>query len=401
MADQVKNGAKQETEKYTSRLIDLSHRIHANPEVAFEEHNASRWVCDLLSDAKFSVEYGICDLPTAFKATVGSGPLHVAVCSEYDALPGVGHACGHNVIAATAVGAAIGAATVADDLGLRVTVIGTPAEELCDGGGKILLLERGAFEGVHTAMMVHPWSQEILEPSLIPVSVFEAHFTGKEAHFAAFPELGINAADALTVAQVAIGLLRLHIKSTDRVHGIITHAGDAPNIVPAHTSAKYMVRAKNLSELGEIKQRVLRCFEAGALASGSELNIVGGDKPYTEMLHDGEIAQLYRRNAESLGRKFVELDPIAKQRTSASTDMGNVSLNIPSIHPMIGLPSSPAVNHQPEFAAHCATPAADKALLDGSVGMAWTAIDMARNDAVRDRLVRRSETGESVGDVRK
>ena len=393
MSDRAKDAAKQETEKYTSRLIELSHRIHANPEVAFEEHNASRWVCDLLSDAKFSVEYGICDLPTAFKATVGSGPLHVAVCSEYDALPGLGHACGHNIIASSAVGAAIGAAVVADEVGIRVTVIGTPAEEVCDAGGKILLLERGAFEGVHTAMMIHPWSQEIVDPPLIPVSVFEAHYKGKEAHFSAFPELGINAGDALTVAQVAIGLLRLHIKSTDRVHGIITHGGDAPNIVPANTSAKYMVRAKNLAELQGIKDRVLRCFQAGALATGSELSIVGGEKPYTEMQHDGEIAGLYRRNAESLGRKFVELDPVTRQRTAASTDMGNVSQTIPSIHPMIGLPSYPAVNHQPEFAAHCATPAADKALLDGSVGMAWTAIDIARNDALRDRLTRKSETG--------
>ena len=145
--------------------------------------------------------------------------------------------------------AAIGAAAVADEVGIRVTVIGTPAEEVCDAGGKILLLERGAFEGIHTAMMIHPWSQEIVDPPLIPVSVFEARYKGKAAHFAAFPELGINAADALTVAQVAIGLLRLHIKSTDRVHGIITHGGDAPNIVPDNTSAKYMVRAKNLAEL--------------------------------------------------------------------------------------------------------------------------------------------------------
>ena len=217
--------------------------------------------------------------------------------------------------------------------------------------------------------------------------MFDVHYTGKEAHASAFPELGINAADALTVAQTAIGLLRQHIRPTDRMHGIVTKGGDAANVVPAHTSARYMVRAETLAELEEIRAKVFRCFEAGALATGAKLAIVGGSKPYAEMLHDRAMAAVYRRNAEVLGRVVPDLGPFA-DRFAASTDMGNVSLALPSIHPMIGINSLPAVNHQPEFAAHCTTEAADQAVFDGSLAMAWTAIDLATDRGFSDRLTR-------------
>ena len=269
-----------------------------------------------------------------------------------------------------------------------MSVIGTPAEEVCDAGGKILLLERGAFEGMHAAMMVHPAPKDVVEFPIIAASMFEVCYHGKEAHASAFPERGINAADALTVAQTAIGLLRQHIRSTDRIHGMITKGGDAPNIIPAHTVAKYIVRANTLAALDEIKQKVVRCFEAGALATGSKLEINGGEKPYAEMLHDPDIAAAYRRNAEALGRVFPTLDPSLK-RAAGSTDMGNVSLAMPAIHPAIGIDSLPAVNHQPEFTAHCITEAADKAIIDGALSLAWTAVDMATNAEIRDRLLDR------------
>jgi amidohydrolase len=365
-------------------MIALSHRIHAHPELGFEEERASTWLAETLTDAGFTVNKGVCDLPTAFIARAGSGPLHLALCAEYDCLPGIGHACGHNIIAAMAVGAGIAAAQVADEVGLTISVIGTPAEEVGDAGGKILLLERGAFAGVHAAMLAHPSPQDMVEPAIIAVSQFDVHYTGKAAHAAAFPELGINAADALTIAQTAIGLLRQHIRPTDRIHGIVTKGGDAPNIIPAHTTAKYMVRAKTLADLDEIRAKVLRCFEAGALATGAALDIVGGQKPYAEMHHDTELAAVYRRNAEALGRVFPDL---ASLRTAGSTDMGNVSLALPSIHPMIGVDSLPAVNHQPEFTAHCITAAADRAVVDGALGLAWTAIDIATAPHLRTRLL--------------
>ena len=200
------------------------------------------------------------------------------------------------------------------------------------GGGKILLLERGAFAGMHAAMMVHPSPTDNVTPVSLANSYFEVRYTGKEAHAAAFPERGINAADALTIAQVALGLLRQHIRATDRIHGIITKGGDAPNIIPAHTAAKYAVRAQTVDDLEAIRTKVLRCFEAGAVATGATLDIGGQRHPYAQLHHDPDIAAAYRRNAEALGRVFP--DPTAPSRPGGSTDMGNVSLALPSIHPM-------------------------------------------------------------------
>ena len=380
----AKQGARERFEREKDRLVALSHRIHAHPEVGFEEERASTWIGDALDAAGFRVARGIGDLPTAFVARAGSGPLHLAVCAEYDCLPGIGHACGHNMIAAMAVGAAIAAAKVADDVGLTISVVGTPAKEF--GGGKILLLERGGFEGAHAAMMVHPAPVDVCQQPFLAWERFDVHYTGKAAHASAFPEQGINAADALTVAQTAIGLLRQHIKPSDRIHGIVTCGGEAANVVPAHTSANFMVRARSLDELDEIGGKVRRCFDAGALATGATVRYETGPR-YAEMHHDAEMAALYRRNAEALGRFFPDLGGML-ERAAGSTDMGNVSLALPSIHPMIGIASLPAVNHQPEFADHCATPIADQALLEGALAMAWTAVDVATTPALVARLTR-------------
>ena len=356
MAMDPKSAARAAYERVEPELVELSHRIHAHPEIKWEEERACAWLGETLDDYGFAVEPGICGLPTAFQARAGSGPLHVVVCAEYDALPGIGHACGHNIIAATAVGTGVALAEVADDLGLTVRVMGTPAEE--GGGGKIVLLQGGAFDGAHLAMMTHPAPIDIAEWPIIAAQQFRVRYTGKEAHASAYPELGRNAADALTVAGVAIGLLRQHIHAGDRVHGIVTHGGEAPNIVPAHTEAEYIVRGATVADFEIMRERVMRCFEAGALATGTTLDVMPRHEPYAEMHHDPAIAAAYRRNAEALGRTFPPFDP----RAAGSTDMGNVSLAIPSIHPAIGIDSLPAVNHQPEFTAHCATPAADKAL---------------------------------------
>jgi amidohydrolase len=385
-----KAGAQERFRQAQTNILALSHRIHANPELGFEEEKACAWLADALAGAGFDVQRGVCDLPTAFIARAGSGPLHIAICAEYDCLPEIGHACGHNMIAAMAAGAGIAAAKVADDAGLTVSVIGTPAEEVGNASGKILMLERGGFAGVHAAMMVHPAPVEMLEAHLIAASIFDVYYTGKEAHSSAFPEMGINAADALTVAQTSIGLLRQHLRPTDRVHGIITRGGDAPNVVPAHTSAKYMVRAETVEELADVRMKVHRCFEAGAIATGAKLEIRGGEKPYAEVRYDHDIGTIYKRNAEALGRSFPALTP-QMARMAASTDMGNISHAIPSIHPMIGINSLPAANHQPEFTAHCITEEADKAVLDGALAMAWTAIEMAGDAALHKRLMNESD----------
>jgi amidohydrolase len=366
-------------------LVELSHRLHANPELSWEEEQSSRWCAELLSDGGFDVTMGVADLPTAFEAKAGSGDLVIAICAEYDALPGVGHACGHNIIASSAVGAGLALLPLADDLGITVKVMGTPAEE--GGGGKIYMLERGAFEGVHAAMMVHPAPNELDTMPCLAVAHVEVHYTGKEAHASAFPELGINAADAQTIAQTAVGLLRQHISPKARIHGIVTHGGEAPNIVPAHTTSKWYIREETLDQLALLQPRVEKCFEAGAIATGCTYEVEPKSPAYSEMRDDLELRALYRKNAEDIGRSFLSIGGELAQKLAGSTDMANISLAIPTIHPMLGLGCFPVSNHQPEFASFCATPTADKAMRDGAVAMARTVIDAATDSSMRARLI--------------
>ena len=363
------------------RLIELSRQIHDHPELGFEEERASAWCAEALAEAGFAVETGVCELPTAFSASAGTGPLNIAICAEYDALPEVGHACGHNVIASAAIGAGLGLAALADDLGITVRVLGTPAEE--GGGGKILMLEGGAFDGVNAALMVHPAPIELDRMPCLAVSHFDVRYKGKEAHASAYPERGINAADAVTIAQVAIGLLRQQSAAHEQVHGIVTYGGAAPNIVPGLATAKFYVRAQTLEAMKSWEPKVLRCFEAGALATGAELEVVLQGPRYSEFCTDEEMATIYRVNAEAIGRVFTAG---TEDAMTASTDMGNVSIAIPSIHPMLGIDSLPAVNHQAGFAAAAVSPAADRAVLDGALAMARTVIDIAGDENQRQRL---------------
>jgi amidohydrolase len=374
----AKAAARATVDRDADALIDLSHRLHAHPELKFEEVQSSAWVAGALSDAGLPVESGICDLPTAFSCRVGSGPLHIAICAEYDALPGIGHACGHNIIAAMAVGAGRALAPLVDDLGITVSVIGTPAEE--GGGGKVYMLERGAFDGVHAAMMVHPAPIEDLMPHCIAVSHFSVRATGKEAHASAAPYEGVNAADAMTIAQVAIGLMRQHLRPGEQVHGVVVHGGDVANVIPAHAEGLWMARAGTLEQLATLRPRVVRCFEAGALATGASVAIQNVSPDYAQVEHDPEIADAYRANAAAAGR------PTPEDGVTFSTDMGNVSLAMPTIHPCIAIETKGAVNHQPEFAEACINASADRAVREGALAMAWTAIDLATT-SLRDRLL--------------
>ena len=366
-------------------LVALSHAIHGDAEVGFEEHTSSRRVADALSAGGFDVEHGVDDLPTAVVATAGTGELTVGICAEYDALPGIGHACGHNIIASAAVGAALALAEVADELGLTVKVLGTPAEE--GGGGKILMLQRGHFDGIHAAMMVHPAPFEFPTIPCLAVQHFNVHYTGRSAHASAFPHLGRNAADALTVAQVAIGVLRQHIRSTDRIHGIVTDGGDAANIIPERTAGQWYARSATLEELKRVLYpRVQDCFRAGALATGTEVRFEEPGPAYSEFRPDEDLLALWVREATGIGRELPPDDSLA-EGLAGSTDMANVSLEIPAIHPMLGIDAGEAVNHQPEFAAACVTASADRAVRDGALGMARTTLAAAEDPALRDRLL--------------
>lgn len=357
------------------RLVRLAEELHAHPETAWEEHNAARWVGDALTEAGFEVTSGYLGFDTAFLATTGTGPTRIGICAEYDALPGLGHACGHNLIAAMSVGAAAALLPLADELGLTIEVYGTPAEE--GGGGKIEMLDRGAFTGLDLVMMAHPAPVDVAEARPFAVSHSQVSYRGKAAHAAAYPEQGLNAADAFTVAQVAIGLLRQQLPPTSRVHGVVTRGGEAPNAIPERTEGRWYVRAETLAELAEIEPRVQRCFQAGALATGCDLEVVPESQPYAEFRADAAALDSYRRHAQALGRRFAE-GGVAARMNRASTDLGNVSQVVPAIHPYIGIDSLPALNHQREFAAHCVGPAAERAIHDGAVALGATAVDVAR-----------------------
>ena len=382
----LKDRARDAIDASLGRLVELSHTIHDHPETAFEEERACAWTADALDAGGFTVARGTSGMPTAFVAEAGSGPMVLALCAEYDALPGVGHACGHNIIAASAVGAGIGLAGLADELGLTIRVLGTPAEE--GGGGKITMLEDGVFDDVHAAMMVHPWPTEWLAGTCLAVSHFDVLFAGKSAHASAAPAEGINAGDAMTIAQVAIGMLRQQLRPGDQVHGITTYGGQAANIIPDSVAGRFMCRATTLDGLALLEPRVMACFEAGAVATGASFARKDLAPVYSHMESDPDLLALYRGNAEALGRQFT-LDDEQAPRPTFSTDMANVSLAVPSIHPLVRIESNGSVNHQPEFAAACVTPSADIAVRDGALAMAWTAIDAARTGAVRDRLLHR------------
>ncbi|WP_113718207.1 M20 family metallopeptidase [Arthrobacter dokdonensis] len=356
-------------------LVAYSETLHANPELGWEEHRAAAWTAEFLEARGFAVERGYLGFPTAIRAILGTGSRRIGLMAEYDALPGLGHACGHNIISAASVGAACALAGFAAEYDLSVELYGTPAEE--GGGGKIELLKRGAFVGLDLAMMVHPSPVDSAVANPFAVAHQHVEYRGKSAHAAAYPDQGVNANDAFLIAQMAIGLLRQQLPKETRVHGIQTRGGEAPNAIPETTQGRWYVRAETLAELGPLNERVNKCFEAGALATGCELEITAESEPYSEFRTDERALGIYTRHAMALGRSF-DAPPEHATMNRASTDMGNVSQIVPAIHPYIGLGCFPAANHQPEFAAHCIGDAANLAIHDGAVALALTALDYVR-----------------------
>lgn len=361
-------------------LVALSHWVHQHPEVGWQEHESCAHIVAFLRARGFTVTTPVAGLDTAFHASVGSGDLHVALFAEYDALPGLGHACGHNIIASASVGAGVALATVAETLGLTVSVFGTPAEE--GAGGKIVMLNAGAFDGVDVAALVHPGPVDVDHGRPFAVRHLDVTYTGKAAHAAAYPERGVNAADAMTVAQVAIGLLRQQLAPTTRVHGIVTRGGEAPNAIAQRVEGKWYARADTMAELDALYPRIAACFQAGAIATGATVDIHEDSEPYSDLVNHEALTAAYRANAEALGRRFDAPEPLTRMNR-ASTDMGNVSYRIAVFHPYIGVNSGDAVNHQHEFAAACVTPDADRAVVDGAAALAMTMVDVATDPALR------------------
>ncbi|MFF7778224.1 amidohydrolase [Streptomyces tanashiensis] len=370
--------------RHRDAVIGLSHALHADPELAYEEHRAARRITDLVERAGFDVTREAYGLPTAFRATAGTGDLVVAICAEYDALPGIGHACGHNVNGSASVAAALALAPLADDLGLTVALLGTPAEE--SGGGKVDMLRAGAFDDVAAAMMVHAAPQDAVGLTSLAISSLSVAYSGVPAHAAAMPHRGVNAADAMMIAQVAIAAHRQQMIPGAVVSGVVTSAGDAANVIPDRATATYDVRAGTSEELAELRARVRACFEAGALATGADLLLETVGNDYADLRQDLAMGRSYQAAAEALGRTVLPNDPGLR---GGSTDMGNVSHVVPTIHPSIGYDCGDTIMHHPDFTRYGTTAAADRAVLDGGLAMAWTAIDLAADLARRERLLAR------------
>jgi len=369
--ERLKLEVKQTVESHKRQIIQLSVNIHDNPELGFKEDRAAAWLTNYLEDNGFHVERGIAGLPTAFRATYGQESPRVALLAEYDALPKVGHGCGHNIIGVSAVGAGVASKHTVDQLGGSIMVMGTPGEEVL--GGKIDLVKAGAFAEVDVAMIVHPDTSNMPTQNALAASTLEAEFFGRPAHAASQPHKGINALDAMVLAFNAINSLRQHIRGDARIHGIITDGGEAPNIVPAHSAATFLVRALDGDYLAELKDRVLHCFKGAAMASGARLEYSWKNRPYAPMKNNMNLAGLFKQNLESLGRTVDDFD---HRSGLGSTDMGNVSQVVPSIHPTIAIAPREVLLHSPEFATATVSEAGHNGLLDAAKAMAMTVVDI-------------------------
>lgn len=384
---ELKTSVIKEVEAQHDQLCDLSLKIHSTPELGFQEVKASSWLTQYLEKRGFSIKRGICGLPTAFSGSYGQGKPVIALLSEYDALPKLGHACGHNLIAGSAVGGAAASKPAIDRFGGSILVIGTPAEELF--GGKAIMVEQGAFNNVDIAMMVHPGVHDAVITQALACISLDIEFFGKAAHASAQPESGINALEAMLQSFTAINSLRQHIKDKARIHGIITDGGEAANIVPAHSAGSFIVRAEDDAYLDELKEKVLNCFVGAATATGARLEYRWGKVRYAPLKNNLALARLFRQNMQSLGRRVLLSDP---SKAFGSTDMGNVSQRVPAIHPNVAIAPKEVLAHSPEFAAAAASEAGIKGMLDSAKALAMTVADLVANPEIVARIKQEFES---------
>lgn len=369
--DAVADAAEAEGERLAGELVRLSHDLHAHPEPAYEEHHAVAAIAGLLADRGHEPETGAFGLATALRCRAGTGRPRVAILAEYDALPGIGHACGHNVIAAAAVGAFLSASAV--DFEGSVELIGTPAEE--GGGGKEKIARAGGFDDVDAAVMCHPWMYDVAWHEFIGRRQVAVTYHGRAAHAAAMPYMGANALDATVQAYTGIAALRQHILPADRVHGIITDGGQRPNVVPERGAALFYLRSAEPETLRILSDRARQVFEAAATATGTRAEIEWDPRPvYLPVRHNHALAARFAVHAGRRGRKMAPGGVVPSELTG-STDLGNVSVRVPAIHPMVAIAPPSASIHHPDFAGWAASDGADRGLLDGAVGLGLTALD--------------------------
>ncbi len=369
----LKTAVTGEIDVRAEQLRELSLRIHSTPEVPFEEFKAAGWLTAYLRENGFSIETGICELPTAFRASYGRGKPIIGIVAEYDALPDLGHGCGHNLMAGCAAGVGIACKAAVDRFGGSLIVIGTPAEEIY--GAKNTMAERGAFSDLDVAMMVHFETRDIVAPLALAIQNLDVEFFGKPAHAAAHADAGVNALEAMLQSFASINSLRQHIKDSARIHGIITKGGDAVNIVPAYSAATFMLRAEDDDYLDILKQKVINCFVGAATASGARLEYKWGMRS-PSLRTDPILARLFKRNMQSLGRKMRLSD---SGEAFGSTDFGVVSHMMPSIHPLVAIAPVGVALHTPEFVAASASEAGLRGLLDSAKALSMTVVDLVAN----------------------
>jgi amidohydrolase len=378
-AADLKRDALAAVDEYAGTLIELSRRIHSAPELAFREHQACERLTGAVEEAGLEVERGAYGLETAFSASFGREGATVALVSEYDALPDVGHACGHNIIATIGLGATLALHRLADRLPGNVRYVGTPAEER--GCGKELLARAGAWDRVDAAMMIHPASLDLKAIRAQCLADLTVSFTGHAAHPALTPDAARSALDALVLSYQALAMLREHLKGTERITGVITEGGSAPNVIPERAVSSYFVRAANLDDLEVLKGRVERCCRGAAEATGCELELSWGAADYLDMRVNLPLADAYEANAGTLGREMAPYEWVPP----ATSDMANVSHRVPVLHAVIGCAPLTAMLHTREFAAAAGSPEGEQAVLDGAKALAMTAIDFLTDAGLRRR----------------
>ncbi len=368
--DEAKSSICSYIDDISEELIAVSHAIHENPELGYEEHFAHEQLTKVLIDKGLDVHKSAYEIDTAFEATAGKAGPVVALLCEYDALPGIGHACGHNIIAAAGIGAGLAASTLAETFNGQLRILGTPAEE--GGGGKVRMLNRGAFESVEAVLMIHPADADLPNISSLAVQQLKATYTGKAAHAAAAPEKGINALDGAVLGYMGVAALRQHIAPDERLHGIFTNGGQKANIVPETAESTWYARSSTMDRLEVLKIRLVETLNGGAKSAGCEIQIEWVNEPYAEVLDNTPILDAYMKNSELIGR--VVKAPIG-DGVVGSTDLGNVSHVVPSIHPMVKVAPEGTAIHTIDFEKCAKSEEADKGLLDSAKAMAMTVID--------------------------
>jgi amidohydrolase len=354
------------------QLLATSHYIHANPEIRFTEQLACARLADELEEAGFTVERGVGTLPTAFRAELPSsqpGPT-LAILAEYDALPAIGHACGHNIIASSALGAGLALAKTGLPFPGKLLVIGTPGEE--GGGGKIILAENGVFDGVDAAFMLHPSQRNMVARGSLAHSFVEIVFHGKASHAASAPDLGINALEAVIQTFNGLNARRLQMRTDARVHGIITHGGDAVNVIPARAVARFSVRARDRAYQRQLVAMLRGAADGAALMTGATLEWIER-RGYEHMVSNPTIAGVFGRNLEQLGRTVIPPTPTDRL---GSTDMADISQIMPAVHAYLAIAPDGVANHTPDFTTVAGSASGDAAVLDGAKSLALTAADL-------------------------